>query len=328
MHWDPDTIVIGSSGAKAFYVLGALRSLEKISKNVKGYVGSSSGALFSLLIVCGYSIDEIISKFIESPIFRDLNSFLPETEGIGKITFMVYEETIKEMVKAKFGFVPTMQRLYELTDLELSIVTCDITSGDTVYVTRQNHPTMPCTTAIYLSFDLHGPLYSTNYKNHVYIDGSFGNPYPADLVDDGSRNILGICVDYSTKKEDLVNKMHSTMAFPTEMLKRKIIRGTSAKCKNIVLTANFTDFKGSNTSRQERINMIKQGSDTVEKFKEELEEFNGDSFVIRPSDDLSKVHVEFQPDEQEIRKDKDEEDKAKIFSAIFAATMLACRENK
>ena len=33
------------------------------------------------------------------------------------------------------------------------------------------------------------------YRDHVYIDGAFGNPYPIDQFDDGKRNILGLYID-------------------------------------------------------------------------------------------------------------------------------------
>ena len=315
MNWKPDTLVIGASGSKAFFQLGALRSIEYLLDDVKTYVGVSAGALFALLMVSGYSVEEIMGEFITSPLFRDLNGFLPEIEGKGKITYMIYEETIKEMMKKKFGYIPTLRRLYELTDIKLKIMVCNLTMNTESCLSYDSDPTMPCTTAVFLSFDFHGPLYATTYKDCTYIDGTFANPYPINIVDNGTSNVLGICVKNSTNQTHLVNKMHATIAFPVESLKQRSINSASDRCRNLILYSTFNDFNGLGSDRQARIAMITHGTKTADQFRESIGEDGCDYFILKPTDDLSKIDIVYEPDEHET---SHETENIETFARAFA----------
>ena len=316
MTWSPSSLVIGSSGSKAFYQLGMLKGVESIFNNLNTIVGVSSGSLFGLLIICGYTLDDIIEEFIETPIFRDLNGILPEIEGRGKIIFLLYEETIKKMVKEKFGIVPSLQRLYEITGINFITVVCNLTRGSEFYLSKETEPEMSCTTAVFLSFDIHGPLYATNYRNETYIDGSFADPYPVNITDKDDVDVLGVLIQSSTHNNHLINKMHATMTFPMETLKRKAITGASDRVKMISMNINSIDFSGVETKRHKRLEMVNEGYAEALKFKENVMGIRDDQkFVIHLDDDISKLNISYLPEEHE-----DDEQKIRIetFARAFA----------
>ena len=66
VYWKPDIIVLGPGGSKGYIQLGALLRLEldNLLSNVVQYVGCSVGAIISLLMVVGYSANDIINYML------------------------------------------------------------------------------------------------------------------------------------------------------------------------------------------------------------------------------------------------------------------------
>ena len=67
-----NTIVIAGGGMKGFAILGVLQYLyqSKLLKNIKKYIGTSVGALLSVLMVLEYQPIEISLHLSRSPEFK------------------------------------------------------------------------------------------------------------------------------------------------------------------------------------------------------------------------------------------------------------------
>src|SRR5665647_3755375 len=73
--WQPDVMVLGPGGARGFLLLGCLKRLfeEKgFMKRTKTWVGVSVGSAICLLLVAGYTIDEIIELCIDVNLIDDI----------------------------------------------------------------------------------------------------------------------------------------------------------------------------------------------------------------------------------------------------------------
>jgi predicted acylesterase/phospholipase RssA len=76
-HVKPHVIILGPGGVKGFLQLGLLYILTQNNflDDVHTYIGVSIGSIISLLVVCNYSIDEIISHAIHTDLFEKLNLY-------------------------------------------------------------------------------------------------------------------------------------------------------------------------------------------------------------------------------------------------------------
>jgi predicted acylesterase/phospholipase RssA len=121
--WKPDLLLCGPSGPKAFLITGAIKRLyedKNFLADVKHFVGVSAGAATTLLLVVGYTIDEIIDFYMDLSIIDDIaNINLNEVrEKFGLIRNQTIEKRLSDTVTKKLGFIPTLKQLYCITGLE------------------------------------------------------------------------------------------------------------------------------------------------------------------------------------------------------------------
>jgi predicted acylesterase/phospholipase RssA len=205
-----DTLCISSGGVNGFSYLGALSHLISVKyidlDKIKTYVGSSIGALFSALIVLGYSIDELIEftlnfnfTVLESDINYD-NIFI--NHGIcnnDKIKLMI-EHFIK---KKNYDINITFIELYNQTNKKLIITGTNITDAKIEYFDYINTPTMSILDAVQISSCLpiiFSPIY---YNNKYYVDGGVASNMPINICN--RFTTLGITAKYNLNIESIVS---------------------------------------------------------------------------------------------------------------------------
>ena len=251
---NPDVLVLGSSGFKSYAQLGALwfLSYTPILRSVKTYVGCSIGSIISLLLICGYQPLEIIN---DDKILLSLLDYV-KSVGPGNLGGLVLTNGLLSIdpiknylatkVKSKFGFIPTLSQLKVLRGSELVTVTVNITKGITEYLSCDNFPDLPCVEAVLMSVNFPMLFQRYTYQGDSYVDGSFGNPYPIDYMDDGNIQTLGIIVtDQPTESNDIVSYLYRVSRQPIEELRHRIIDNSSDKCYNLTIhvqTTNTSDM--------------------------------------------------------------------------------------
>lgn len=186
---DYESIILPPGGGKIFIVLGALSWLDRRGHldNVTSWVGCSAGAIVSLYKVMGYSIIDIIEKTKDVNIFGSINLQLAEIkEKKGLIAHEVLREPIYDAMIDKCGSELTLSELYELTGLNLTIVTVRLDrnnneSQKTIYLNHVSHPDLSAITAVIMSSNIPGVFQQLEYDGFYYIDGAFGNPFPINI---------------------------------------------------------------------------------------------------------------------------------------------------
>ena len=117
--WVPDVIVLGPGGAKGYLELGLLLAFEQDNyySNTSIWRGCSIGSAISLLIVCGYSIPDIINDCIDVNIINDVTDINIDhiTESPGLLSIKTVENLIKLRVSQRFGMIPTPVSYTHLT---------------------------------------------------------------------------------------------------------------------------------------------------------------------------------------------------------------------
>ncbi len=264
----PQVLVLGPGGAKGYLELGALWSVSSILKSVNTYIGCSVGAVLSLLLVSGYTPEEIITDAIESRFFHDLPSVNMTSIQKGILPNNSIREHLIHRIRSKLGFVPTLQRLYMATGINLIIVATNITEGKVDYLSKDSDPDLDCVEAVMLSVAIPIITGKAVYKNRLYADGVFGNPYPVDLLDDSETPILGLYIEDVYKDDEMTAPLciYRTVYSPIEQLKRRIVTGCSKSCKHIFLQCTKHDLTGVTWSDDIIVELVLEGYEEGKKF--------------------------------------------------------------
>ncbi len=267
--WKPEILVLGPGGIKGFLELGVLYVLESedFLTDVHTYVGVSVGAIVSLLMVCGRTITEIIAEAADADIFQDLSSvnIKDSTEKLGLVSSDPIRRKLVRSVLEKFGYIPTLQQLFNSTGLTLVCVTVNLDKEEPEYMSHENEPDIPCVDAVMYSMNIPIIFYKLKYKGCVYVDGALGNPYPINQYDDGFTKILGIYIE-STRKttrepgnSTATMYFHKIVQFTMGQLRTMILENCSDMCKHIRLQSNIIDTTGLTIDANLKADMILEG---------------------------------------------------------------------
>lgn len=300
--WLPDILVLGPGGAKGFLELGALLKLHKINflRQVHTYVGCSIGAVISLLLTCGYSPTEIVSCALDADIFHDITTFrlMDVKDNIGLISNQRIRNILIDKLKYKFGFVPTLNQLYLATGLKYVAVTLNLDKDSTEYLSYQTEPDLCCVEATLLSMNIPFLFYKLKYKGCTYIDGAFGNPYPIDIYDNGSSNILGIYISSThpiiqeSSDINILRYLYKVIHSSMNQIKLRIQKSCSNRCKHIGLYSPSLDTTGLTFDDKLKAKMLTLGYNEAESFLVQLgytTSLNSYSNIISPSSSSSEV---------------------------------------
>lgn len=216
-----NTIVLSGGSTRGYYQLGVLHKHEIDIKGVKKYIGTSVGGIICLLLNIGMTPMEILSSSLS------MKCNLPEGKEWIKVASIFFNEKgilrsnpyitdVKKIIMDKYGFIPTMKQLKDLTGKELILTTACISTNDMIYISSDTMPDLPCTTAIDMSARI--PILFTPYvyKGNLYVDGGMGDHFPiqkclpTDIV-------LGIyTADTHEKNPNLITYFWSLANFATK----------------------------------------------------------------------------------------------------------------
>lgn len=282
--WYPTVCVLGPGGIKGFLELGALSRLneEDFLSEVKTYVGVSVGAIIGLLIIVGYSPEDIVPEATKFDMFQDLNSidtnkFQLETlisiavTNMGLVSHSAMRSKLEFLVRDKMGMVPTLEQLYIAQGIKLVTVTLNLSLDRVEYVSYETEPNLSCVDAVLLSTNIPFLFQRLTYRSWTYVDGAFGNPYPIDLYDDGKTNILGLNISSSSNNiSDLKMYGYKVIHSPMTQIKQRIIEKASKRCRHINLRSCVLDASGILVKEDDKAQMLKTGYAEASKFLDNL----------------------------------------------------------
>jgi predicted acylesterase/phospholipase RssA len=161
-----------------------------------------------LLLICGYSVREIITKAIFWDIFKELGTFtitgMLEKKGI--MSTDPLRKKITSLVINKMGTLPNLYQLYLKTGKTLSLTTLNATDKIAVIMSPFTHGHVNSIDAVLYSMNIPFLFYQLLYEEKVHIDGALANPYPIEYFDNGDTDILGIFMTHATKNKNPYNQ--------------------------------------------------------------------------------------------------------------------------
>jgi len=202
-------IVFSGGSVRGICHVGALQRLihEKMVdlKKIKAVAAVSAGSLFSVLLVLGFSVEEIwhfiLSIDLRKTVQPDFFLLLKKC-GVdnGRIIYNLYEEILTKKTGIKHI---NFKQLYDITKIHLTIIGSCLTTKKTIYYDHINTPFFKVSVAVRISISMPGFFTPVIVDNKKYIDGAILNNYPMDIfVNELDRTVgIMICEDYDTSYE-------------------------------------------------------------------------------------------------------------------------------
>lgn len=197
-----DKIILSGGSTRGYYQLGCLYKHEDDIKDVKKYVGTSVGGLICLMLSCGYTILDIFKLSLNAKcklpegkeLIKAAHNFVMEG-GILKENPYIVE--LENVIHKKYGYIPTMKQLYDITKKELTLVSACVTNHSVMYIDYKSHPDMLCTVAANMSARI--PILFTPilYEGHLYVDGGLCDHFPIYKAEENER-VLAIYLNTNT----------------------------------------------------------------------------------------------------------------------------------
>jgi NTE family protein len=188
-------LVLQSGGIKGICILGALQYLEEknMLSSIEAFAGSSVGSLLCLLVVVGYSVQELLTIATETNFESLLTDYwfrvplnLLRHNGLNSgVRFMDYIGSLLDQKGIHKDI--TFQELYEKTKRTLVITGTSLSSRETFYFQKDSFPDMKVLEALRISISI--PLFFTSVryqiddKEHTFVDGAVLNNFPLYYFD-------------------------------------------------------------------------------------------------------------------------------------------------
>lgn len=274
-----DTLVLSGGSTKGILTLGAIQYAfdHYLLKNVKTYIGTSSGSMIGYLLAIGYTPIEIMVYVCTNQIMEKMQhlNIVDMIQGRGASSFNNIQEQIEKMTISKIGYLPTLNDLREKYGKTLICVTHNITENCTEYLSWETYPNLPCVTAIRMSANL--PLIFETYKygDSFYIDGGISDNFAIDIGDQRGEKVLGIVLNpdqgnFSSDPDvNTLEFIYKLMFIPISQAMEYKIGKVSEKCQIIRINHNkMIKFFQFNVSSKVKLEMFSSGYEQMKNIME------------------------------------------------------------
>ena len=266
--WKPTIILAGPSGAKMFYFTGVMKRLYEepnFLSDVKHFAGVSAGSAMTLLLVIGYTIDEIIDLCMDLTIIDDLATInLDEArEKFGLIKNQTMEKKLSDAIVRKIGFIPTMQQLYCITGLNWTAVTFNVEKVEAQFLNRETQPNLSVLEAVMMSSAVPILIQPRQYQGEYFFDGAVTAPLPTLHFDHSGNKVLALYIsseeDLSYSDKQATTRLYRLVQAGMKALRDFNIQYSSENVKYIPIKTSIKDITGLFLSKETRQKMIDYG---------------------------------------------------------------------
>ena len=202
-------LVLSGGGNKGIGFVGCLKALEEFNllDNIKNFCGNSIGSLICLLILIGYTYEELNKILLKFDIIDFLNiDILNFIDNYSIYSNEKLKKILKILVSKKYDTENlTFLKLFNLTQKTLHIISINIEDNKEVVFNYINSPNILIFDAICASCAIPFILSPVKINNKLHIDGFLYNNFPCNIFKNDLENTIGI----QTKKRDLTNNINN-----------------------------------------------------------------------------------------------------------------------
>ena len=265
-----DTLVLSGNSTNAIVTLGALQYLIDHGhiKDIKNYIGTSSGAILSLLLLIGYQPIEILTHLCIEKVYKNMVQFnISNMLLMGKplMSFEPIKSSLEQLIVEKIGYMPTMRTVEKLggkdSDKKLVFTTYNLTDDRREYISSETYPDLPVIHGIRMSSNFPLVFEPYMYDEKAYLDGGLVDNFPIEYGERVGGRCLGVMTNNPQRKyspHDFGNIEFVWKVFQifiTTVTKDKIDR-TNGDIIGLDFKSNFFNFESSNN---ELIEMFDKG---------------------------------------------------------------------
>ena len=194
--FDYDTLVLSGNSSKGLTVLGALHYAYEnfLLKNIKTFIGTSSGCIICYLLIIGYTPIEIMVYICTNQLMEKMQNMnlVAMIQMKGACSYTHIQEQIEKMTIYKIGYLPTLNDLKKKYNKTLVCATHNLSENKTEYLSWETCPDLPCVTALRMSSNLPLIFETFKYGDSYYTDGAVSDNFPIDIGEKLGNKILGI----------------------------------------------------------------------------------------------------------------------------------------
>jgi len=277
-------LVLSGGGVVGLSFYGLLRETNKKGlwdiSNIKTIYGTSVGSIISIFIALHYDWDTLDDFIIKRPwqnVYKlSIDSFLYAFHNKGILDKKIMEHTFSPLFKGKdIDINVTMKEFYEITKIEIHMMTVDINTYDLVDISYKTHPDWNVIDAVYCSCCLPILFQPIIKENMCFCDGGFMANYPVkQCIENGAKpnEIFGMCrssifdsSSYITDKSSLfdyiLNILYKTISkILNKNEGQQIYKEAIVNCPPL----SIYDIYETASSMEKRLELIQKGCEYME----------------------------------------------------------------
>jgi predicted acylesterase/phospholipase RssA len=271
-------LVLSGGSTRGISEIGAVKKLIDDNlldlKKLKAVAGTSAGSMFGLLIVLGFTVDEIwnfiywldMEKLVDPDFFMFLKKCGVET---GRIIYNFFEDILTKKTGIKHI---NFKQLYEITKIHFTVVGSCLTTKKAVYYDHINTPNFKVSMAIRISIGMPGFFTPVVINNNKYIDGGVINNYPMNLFADKLDETIGILIrnDYSTVYEYPEEYFMAVINLFLHQYFEKMVEKYSENTISIEEKSDNRSIFNFSIDNETKIRLFDTGVEAAKKFIEKL----------------------------------------------------------
>ena len=209
-----ENLVFSGAGVKIYTFIGFIKALDELNilKNIKSFIGTSSGSIIAALCVLDFKykdIEDILLKINVSTLKsidteNIMNFFNNYGLDYGKNFSRIFKIVLQRKVNNENI---TFKEMYDLTNKRLIVTATCVNTMEIEYFDYINTPDIPVLTAILMSISIPFIFKPVILDNKFYVDGGFIRHYPIDFFDNEQNKTLGVLVSNSFNEFKEINNI-------------------------------------------------------------------------------------------------------------------------
>ncbi len=246
-EWRPEVLCLASGSVKGLYMLGSLflaRQKGYLDK-IHSYIGTSVGGILLGLMNCGWTPFEIMEHCCQTALFKDFTDiqWTQITKEFGLFPNSSFDDNLAKkldwMIRKKFGCMPTLLDLYEITGKRIIFVVISLKEEAVLYLDYKNSPTLDLLRAMRMTSNMPLVFGKLEHQKDLLVDGACLDPFPVNYLDDGKTPILAIAAEeiYSWDLEKIGpgGYFDRIISLPLKKMANLAVANASDQCVCIVI---------------------------------------------------------------------------------------------
>jgi NTE family protein len=198
-------LAIGPGALGFFALLGALKDVDM--SQVEEFSGASAGAIIAFFLSLGKTVPEIL----EVTLGLDCMEYMkPDLNALMSNYGLVPSGPIKTLLQEMVG---GQNPLFRDVPKKLYVAAFCLSTGRTVYFSRDTHPDVPVIDVLYMSMAVPFIFESVRYQGQVYIDGGVAEDVPmGPFLGHRPDEILAVTILHDKTPGDIITLKHFAVA--------------------------------------------------------------------------------------------------------------------